>query len=155
MAARRRRAEPASGTNDGGRLLVLLAEYERMSEAWRRQLQATLEGFDELETERRKILEAAVRAAAIVASLGSAPDGRLLPALPVLIADYERNVIQWALANTKGNQKGAAALLGVRHTTLHEKMKRLGLIRSRSGAPEEGRTMDNGAGALVAPHHLR
>lgn len=46
-----------------------------------------------------------------------------------LVADYERRLIETALAATQGNQRRAAAKLGLLPTTLHEKMKRLGLLR--------------------------
>jgi sigma-54 specific flagellar transcriptional regulator A len=46
-----------------------------------------------------------------------------------LVADYERRLIEKALAATHGNQRRAAASLGLLPTTLHEKMKRLGLLR--------------------------
>jgi len=44
-----------------------------------------------------------------------------------LLADYERQLILEALAATRGNQRRAAAALGVLPTTFHEKLKRLGL----------------------------
>jgi len=44
-----------------------------------------------------------------------------------MVLDYERRLIMAALAGTDGHQRRAAALLGVRPTTLHEKMKRLGI----------------------------
>jgi len=40
---------------------------------------------------------------------------------------YERDLITAALAATGGNQRRAARRLGILPTTLHEKMKRLGL----------------------------
>jgi DNA-binding NtrC family response regulator len=40
---------------------------------------------------------------------------------------YERGLITAALAETRGNQRRAARRLGILPTTLHEKMKRLGL----------------------------
>jgi DNA-binding NtrC family response regulator len=40
---------------------------------------------------------------------------------------YERELIESALIATAGNQRRAAARLGLWPTTLHEKMKRLGL----------------------------
>jgi DNA-binding NtrC family response regulator len=46
-----------------------------------------------------------------------------------LLDDYERELIESALAETAGNQRQAAFRLGVLATTLHEKMKRLGLVR--------------------------
>ncbi len=42
---------------------------------------------------------------------------------------YERRLIESALLATAGNQRRAAASLGLLPTTLHEKMKRLGLLR--------------------------
>lgn len=49
--------------------------------------------------------------------------------LKVLLEAYERQLIQSALDAAAGNQRRAAASLGVLPTTLHEKMKRLGLLR--------------------------
>jgi len=54
--------------------------------------------------------------------------------LKALVEAYERQLIQSALAATEGNQRRAAAALGLLPTTLHEKMKRLGLIRRRRPA---------------------
>jgi DNA-binding NtrC family response regulator len=48
---------------------------------------------------------------------------------------YERRLIEAALAASSGNQRRAAAALGLLPTTLHEKMKRLGLLR-RGEIPE-------------------
>ena len=42
---------------------------------------------------------------------------------------YERQLIESALTAAAGNQRRAAAALGLLPTTLHEKMKRLGLLR--------------------------
>ena len=42
---------------------------------------------------------------------------------------YERQLIETALLASSGNQRRAAASLGILPTTLHEKMKRLGLLR--------------------------
>jgi len=44
-----------------------------------------------------------------------------------LLDEYERGLILSALEKTGGNQRRAAAELGVLPTTLHEKLKRLGL----------------------------
>lgn len=53
-----------------------------------------------------------------------------------LVEAYERQIIQSALAASAGNQRRAAAALGLLPTTLHEKMKRLGLLpRSMEGGP--------------------
>lgn len=49
---------------------------------------------------------------------------------------YERHLIEAALQATAGNQRRAAASLGLLPTTLHEKMKRLGLLRRRVDAVE-------------------
>jgi DNA-binding NtrC family response regulator len=46
-----------------------------------------------------------------------------------LVDAYERHVIDDALRAASGNQRRAARELGVLPTTLHEKMKRLGLLR--------------------------
>jgi two-component system response regulator HydG len=51
------------------------------------------------------------------------------PTLKDLVDAYERHVIEDALRTASGNQRRAARALGVLPTTLHEKMKRLGLIR--------------------------
>jgi DNA-binding NtrC family response regulator len=58
-----------------------------------------------------------------VRSLGSRPS------LKNLVEAYERHVIEDALRASQGNQRRAARALGVLPTTLHEKMKRLGLLR--------------------------
>lgn len=55
------------------------------------------------------------------------------PNLKTLLDAYERQLIESALAATAGNQRRAAARLGLLPTTLHEKMKRLGLLRRQSG----------------------
>jgi DNA-binding NtrC family response regulator len=47
--------------------------------------------------------------------------------LKTLLEDYERNLILEALETTRGNQRQAAFVLGLLPTTLHEKLKRLGL----------------------------
>jgi DNA-binding NtrC family response regulator len=44
-----------------------------------------------------------------------------------LVEDYERRLITEALERARGNQRRAAADLGVLPTTLNEKMRRLGL----------------------------
>ena len=54
------------------------------------------------------------------------------PTLKTLVDSYERRVIEEALRASNGNQRQAARALGVLPTTLHEKMKRLGLLRRSS-----------------------
>jgi DNA-binding NtrC family response regulator len=49
------------------------------------------------------------------------------PNLRERLQAYERELIESALIATAGNQRRAAARLGLLPTTLHEKMKRLGL----------------------------
>lgn len=57
-------------------------------------------------------------------------DGSVVPAgrtLKEMVADFERSLILEALQASVGNQRRAAASLGVLPTTLNEKLKRLGL----------------------------
>jgi DNA-binding NtrC family response regulator len=49
--------------------------------------------------------------------------------LKSLVDDYERRLIEMALMESSGNQRRAAAALGLLPTTLHEKMKRYGMLR--------------------------
>ena len=53
--------------------------------------------------------------------------------LKMMLEAYERRIIEEALHATKGNQRRAARALGVLPTTLHEKMKRLGLRHRAAG----------------------
>lgn len=57
-------------------------------------------------------------------------NGTSRPGLKALLEDYEKSLIQEALAASGGHQRRTAARLGILPTTLHEKMKRLGLLRS-------------------------
>jgi DNA-binding NtrC family response regulator len=57
------------------------------------------------------------------------------PSLKTLLEDYERRLIESALSAHQGNQRRAAFALGLLPTTLHEKLKRLGLRPRRE--PEE------------------
>lgn len=52
-----------------------------------------------------------------------------------LVEDYERRLILDALERAGGNQRRAAADLGVLATTLNEKMRRLGLRACDRGEP--------------------
>ena len=58
-------------------------------------------------------------------------DGSGRAGLKALLEDYERSLIREALAATGGHQRRTAARLGLLPTTLHEKMKRLGLLQAR------------------------
>lgn len=62
-------------------------------------------------------------------------DMRRSDGLKAMVAAYERQLIESALAASDGNQRRAAASLGLLPTTLHEKMKRLGLLRRSIEAP--------------------
>lgn len=64
-------------------------------------------------------------------------DMRRSDGLKALVAAYERQLIESALIAADGNQRRAAASLGLLPTTLHEKMKRLGLLRRHIGAMAE------------------
>lgn len=61
------------------------------------------------------------------------------PTLKIRLEAYERRLILEALTATGGNQRRAARALGVLPTTLHEKMKRLGLLNRPSEAEYESR----------------
>jgi DNA-binding NtrC family response regulator len=52
------------------------------------------------------------------------------PTLFDLVDGYERRLIEQALRDARGSQRKAAGILGILPTTLHEKMKRLGLIQA-------------------------
>ena len=63
--------------------------------------------------------------------LENANDGNgTRPGLKALLEDYEKALILEALQASGGHQRRTAARLGILPTTLHEKMKRLGLLRS-------------------------
>jgi DNA-binding NtrC family response regulator len=54
-----------------------------------------------------------------------------------MVREFERQLIEAALAASAGNQRRAAASLGLLPTTLHEKMKRLGLLRRETATVME------------------
>jgi DNA-binding NtrC family response regulator len=58
---------------------------------------------------------------------------RTVDGLKAKVAAFERQLIESALLAEGGNQRRAAASLGLLPTTLHEKMKRLGLLRREYG----------------------
>lgn len=70
--------------------------------------------------------------------------------LKSLLERYEREIIEAALSASAGNQRRAAAALGLLPTTLHEKMKRLGLLRRSSPSPEALATPAGVASTLEA-----
>jgi len=57
--------------------------------------------------------------------------------LTSLIEDYERKLIVLALEAAGGHQRRAAASLGIRPTTLSEKLRRLGLRQRRKRVETE------------------
>jgi len=57
--------------------------------------------------------------------------------LKEMLLDYERRLILAALNEAGGHQRRAAQALGLLPTTLHEKMKRLGIPRAASPRPLE------------------
>ena len=59
--------------------------------------------------------------------------------LKTRVEAFERRLIESALEASAGNQRRAAASLGILPTTLHEKMKRLGLLRRGDSAEAEMR----------------
>jgi DNA-binding NtrC family response regulator len=116
-------------------LLALSAEFDRRREQWRAQLAAMLRQHQDLEIRRGSALARALRAAldSRVAGGRAAAEGKQVD-LPGLLEAYEQRLIEWALAGAHGSQKEAAGLLGLRATTLHEKMKRYGIGPSRQMA---------------------
>ncbi len=62
---------------------------------------------------------------------GQPENGGTQTRLKCLLEAYERRLIVDALAASGGHQRRTAARLGILPTTLHEKMKRLGLLRRR------------------------
>jgi two-component system response regulator HydG len=67
------------------------------------------------------------------------------PTLKVMLEAYERRLIEDALSATGGNQRRAARALGVLPTTLHEKMKRLGLLHRHSPSRIPGDAVESPA----------
>jgi DNA-binding NtrC family response regulator len=60
--------------------------------------------------------------------------------LKARLEEYERSLIRGALSATGGNQRQAARRLGILPTTLHAKIRRLGIARSaRPGEPAPAR----------------
>ena len=80
---------------------------------------------------------------------GSGPETGPQAPLPLAeaLATYERNLIRQALREAGGVQRQAAARLGLRPTTLHEKMKRLGV---REGGGLAGRAQQGPPSLLVS-----
>jgi two-component system response regulator PilR (NtrC family) len=97
-----------------------------------RQLENVVERALALGGGRRRIevedLPAEVRVEAAVPSLAPRlPDSGL--DLPALVLDFERQLIDQALIRTDGNRGAAARLLGLKRTTLVEKLRRFSTDR--------------------------
>jgi DNA-binding NtrC family response regulator len=80
---------------------------------------------------------------------GNGDQGSSRQGLKALLEEYERSLILEALQASGGHQRRTAARLGILPTTLHEKMKRLGLLRSQQ-APPSGAGFDS-FGRSTAP----
>jgi DNA-binding NtrC family response regulator len=84
----------------------------------------------------------------------------ILP-LKIAIQGPEKRIIEKALARNAGNRQNTAAMLGVNRTTLFNKMKKYGLLGSRTGdAPDrdqgdrdQGDPGRGGAGPDARPRH--
>ena len=59
----------------------------------------------------------------------------MTPTLKMLVEDYERQLILNALRDSGGQQRRAAASLGLLPSTLHEKMSLLGIPTARTYRP--------------------
>ncbi len=68
------------------------------------------------------------------------------PVLRDLLTSFERNIIVTALFAAGGNQKRAAAALGVLPTTFQEKLRRFGLVNHRFGRRERSGARAAGPG---------
>jgi DNA-binding NtrC family response regulator len=64
--------------------------------------------------------------------------------LPDEIVEFESRLIRNALIQTHGNQRSAAHLLGIKHTTLHAKLRRY-IIDSRAFVTAARPTVSGGA----------
>lgn len=73
---------------------------------------------------------------------GGFGEGTTAVSLKKLVEDYERRLIEDALARARGNQRRAAAELGCLPTTLNEKMRRLGMRACDRTAGEDASMED-------------
>lgn len=74
------------------------------------------------------------------------------PLLRDLLISFERNIIATALFAAGGNQKRAAAALGVLPTTFQEKLRRFGLVNHRFGRRARGGDRRAAQNDLIQPH---
>ena len=77
-------------------------------------------------------------------------NGTSRPGLKALLEDYEKSLILEALQASGGHQRRTAARLGILPTTLHEKMKRLGLLRSHRQEAHMPQPLGRAAVAMMA-----
>ena len=92
--------------------------------------------------ELRAVIESAVSTAALARFRGQIlPDSfcaicfdgdRTGRSLKQMISDFEKNILEATLHRLGGNQTHAARILQLNTTTLHEKLKRHGLLSLRS-----------------------
>jgi DNA-binding NtrC family response regulator len=102
-------------------LRSLVEELVRTNAGWRQHMRALLDEQERLEQRQMCLIAAAVQRYELGAAHGEHHFGDLRD----MVEEYERTLIVWALASAGGQQKRAAAFLGVGATTLCEKMKRL------------------------------
>jgi DNA-binding NtrC family response regulator len=103
-----------------------------------------------LEAQQAAFTEAARGLVMAVTGAAPAPSGPIDGTnLPGLLLRYERALVSWALARSGGQQVEAAALLGIPPTTLHEKLKRLGLSRHRPPAGTAALNSSNQSGTTT------
>jgi DNA-binding NtrC family response regulator len=74
--------------------------------------------------------------------MGGLGEGVAAASLKKLVEDFERRLIEDALARARGNQRRAAAELGCLPTTLNEKMRRLGMRACDRTASEDASVED-------------
>ena len=78
-------------------------------------------------TSRTILAEAARRPPVIVAPAPAVPDAPAAVDLDQRLRDLERSLVSWALKTTHGNKSRAAALLGIKRSTLADRIQRCGL----------------------------
>ncbi len=78
------------------------------------------------------------------------PRSKFQTNLKEMMEEYERTLLLQALTASGGHQRRAAAVLGILPTTLHEKMKRLGIPTRTGIVREEYRKVGEAASATEA-----
>ena len=121
---------------NAGRLWADVQALQRERQAWETELGRLLAAYRSLEARHAELVRHVLELAAEM--------GEPLPPAPVgaradepcgfaeRVTAYEKTLIAEALARADGCQRRAAALLGLQATTLHEKLKRLGLAGPRA-----------------------